>query len=229
MNSSTPSPTRPRWGVVIAVAVASMIVATLLDGWAYRTLSAPHVYQHDFGLMLRMAGYLPTWIVVSAGLLLCDAGFDAGASAAERAWRWRGVLPVASAAASGIAGELLKLVIRRERPWAHAGAYVFRSFADRPFYSGGLAMPSSHTVVVFGAAAMLARMYPRGRWLWYALAVACGVTRVLAHAHFVSDVTLGAIVAWLVAYVMYRWYVRHTMGGMDPTGAGDGGPLTTGR
>jgi membrane-associated phospholipid phosphatase len=38
----------------------------------------------------------------------------------------------------------------------------------------------------------------------YVLAAGCGVTRVLAHAHFLSDVVMAAGLGWVVAYVMTR-------------------------
>ena len=59
-------------------------------------------------------------------------------------------------------------------------------------------------MLAFGAAAMLARMYPRGRWLWYAVAAGCGLTRVLARAHFVSDIALAAVVGWAVTALIWR-------------------------
>ena len=197
-----------QWTTAIVVAIVAFAAASLLDGWAYRALYDPRVYDRDWGRLLRMAGFLPTWAIVSIALLRTDPGFLPGAPPEARARRWRGALPLAATIVAGITGELLKLVFRRERPWAHGGAYVFRSFSDRPFYNGGLALPSSHAVVAFAAAAMLARLYPRTRWLWYGLAAACAVTRVMARAHFVSDVTAGALVSWAVVAWLWRWYLR---------------------
>ena len=65
-------------------------------------------------------------------------------------------------------------------------------------------MPSSHTLVAFGAAAALAALFPRTRWVWYALAAGCGVSRVLAQAHFLSDVTVAAV----VGVVLGTWLTR---------------------
>jgi membrane-associated phospholipid phosphatase len=58
---------------------------------------------------------------------------------------------------------------------------------------------------------MLARLYPRARWLWYALAAGCALTRVLVRAHFVSDVVLSAIIGWGVAAILWSWYVRRDL------------------
>jgi membrane-associated phospholipid phosphatase len=187
----------------IMVAVAAMVAATALDGWTYRVLVVPDVYDHDWGRMLRVVGYLPTWAVVSVALALSGPASGPAISS-----RWRASMPLIAATVGGAVAELLKLLLRRERPEAHAGAYVFRSWRDHPLSTGGLALPSSHALVAFAAAAMLARLYPRARWLWYALATGCALTRVLARAHFLSDVTLSAIIGWGVAVLVWRWYLR---------------------
>lgn len=193
------------WTVAaIGVATGAFVVATALDGWAYRTLILPDVYERDWGRMLRVVGFLPTWAVVSLGLGL---GAPAARSRSVAA-RWAAALPLVSATLGGIAAEVLKLLLRRERPEAHAGAYVFRSWRDHPLSSAGLALPSSHALVAFAAAAMLARLYPRARWLWFGLAIGCAATRVLAHAHFLSDVTLSAILGWGAAAIVWRWHRR---------------------
>ncbi|MFI5231706.1 MAG: phosphatase PAP2 family protein, partial [Gemmatimonadales bacterium] len=68
------------------------------------------------------------------------------------------------------------------------------------------------------AATMLARMYPRARWVFYVFAAGCATTRVMAHAHYLSDVTFGALLGWAVAWgVWLQWGVPTT---------GDRGPKT---
>ncbi len=196
--------TARRRPAAIILAVGALLAATALDGWGYRVLVMPDVYGHDWGRMFRVVGFLPTWAVVSAALAL---GGPAPGPAPDTP-RVRAFLPLIAAALGGIAAEVLKLLLRRERPEAHAGAYVFRSWGDRPLSTGGLALPSSHALVAFAAAAMLAHLYPRARWLWFALATGCALTRVLARAHFLSDVTLSAIIGWTVAALLWRWYLR---------------------
>jgi membrane-associated phospholipid phosphatase len=188
----------------IVSALGALVAAAALDGWAYRVLVMPDVYDHDWGRMLRVAGFLPTWAVVCAALLLSQPRSGPWPNST----RWRALLPLIAATLGGIAAEVLKLLLRRERPEAHAGDYVFRSWRDHPLSTGGLALPSSHALVAFAAAAMLARLYPRARWLWYALAAGCALTRVLARAHFLSDVTLSAIIGWAVAALVWNWYRR---------------------
>jgi membrane-associated phospholipid phosphatase len=183
----------------LLAAAAAMAVALALDGWAYAHVYDAGIYDHDLGRMLRVMGFLPLWILAAAALALCDAGVPA------RRWFSRALPLVLAPALSGGVGELLKLVIRRERPWAHAGAWVFRPWSDHPFSSAGLSTPSSHALVAFGAAFALARLFPRAWPVWYLLATGCILTRVASRAHFLSDVTLGALVAWAVMAALWHW------------------------
>ncbi len=199
-----PTPAHGRatsWIRFLLIAGAALAFAHLLDRAAYTLLYDPHVYDHDWGRMLRSLGFLPVWLIGALALALAG---PAEPGPARDAARWRGLLLVLGPTLAGIAGELLKLVIRRERPWAAHGAYVFRPWSVRPLSSAGLSMPSSHATVAFGAAFVLARLYPRTAFVWFALAAGCSLTRVAARAHFLSDVTLGAIVAWAVVAAVWR-------------------------
>jgi len=143
-------------------------------------------------------GYLPFWLIAGGALLLHDRPSRAK----------RGYWLMAGATLGGAAAEVLKLLFRRARPSEDVVGYVFRAWSDHPFSTGGLGLPSSHTMVAFGAAAVLARVFPRARVLWYALAVGCAVTRVLARAHWLSDVVAAAEASLAIVAVMWRtrWF-----------------------
>ena len=191
---------RARVVVWLVVGCLVTVVAVLLDPWVYRHIVWAKVYETDWGRLLRMMGYWPTWLVVAIAL-----------------WRdgeprmiamWRAKLLIVAVTGVGLCGELIKLLVRRERPNAHDGASVFRPFSEHPLSTAGLSTPSSHALLAFAAAATLARLFPRTACLWYALAVGCAVTRLLARAHFLSDVVVGALFgvagAYITAAVMER-------------------------
>ena len=176
-----------------------MVVAFALDGWAYAHVTDARVYDRDWGRLLRILGFWPTWIVAAGALWLQERGI-AGLA------KQRALLLVGAPALAGIAAEVLKLVFRRLRPLASDGEYAFRSFTEGPLSTRGLAFPSSHTMVAFGAAAILTYLFPRAKWVWFSLAAGCALTRVLARAHYLSDVVAGAIAAiattaWLISKV----------------------------
>lgn len=169
----------------------------LADRWVYDHAHYKHIYEQDWGRLLRVMGFAPTWGVAALALWLHER--PAGAErAAARAW-YLLTVPLAG----GLLAEILKLLLRRERPDVLGGDYSFRAWSDHPFSTSGLAWPSSHTMVAFAAATGLARLFPRARWVWYALAAGCGVTRILAHAHFLSDVMLGALFGWCVGWGIF--------------------------
>jgi membrane-associated phospholipid phosphatase len=189
-----PDETRPRV-LLFAAAAAGIIVAHLLDPWFYAHFRVENIYNEDWGRLLRVIGYLPLWFAAALALALHDGR--------ERGYRHALLLGLAPAL-TGAAGEALKLLFRRERPGAHAGEYFIRPFSDRTFSTSGLALPSSHAIVAFGAAAILSRLFPRAWPVWWALAWGCGFSRMAAGAHFFSDIVVAAIAAWLVVAVLWK-------------------------
>lgn len=207
------APLPVRVAIALAVILGALLVPAPLDHWTYLHLSIPNVYDLDWGRLLRMVGWWPTWALAATAVWLQRRRFDA-------ALAWRQALLIAgSVAAGGLLCEVVKLLIRRERPYVHAGHWVFRPWNVHTFSSAGLSTPSSHTMVAFAAATMAARIFPRLRWLFYALACGCAATRVLAQAHFLSDVTFGAVLGWAVAWGLWiEW------GGVAAKAVPAGGP-----
>jgi membrane-associated phospholipid phosphatase len=199
--SRTPLPLRAT--VALVITLAFLAVPALGDQWAYAHLYIPKVYDHDWAMALRAAGTLYVWIPVALIIWLVQRTNDANAA------KKNVYLLLGSAALAGLLCEVMKLVIRRVRPDVGAGEWVFRDWSDHPFSSAGLATPSSHTMVAFGAATMMARMYPRARWVFYVIAWGCGVTRMLSRNHYLSDVTFGALLGWAVAWgIWIQWGLK---------------------
>jgi membrane-associated phospholipid phosphatase len=193
-------PLAARAGVALVITLAFLVVPALGDQWAYAHWYIPKLYDHDWAMALRAAGTLYVWIPVALIVWLVQR--EENAALAKR----RSLLMLGSPVLAGALCEVLKIVIRRERPDVGAGDWVFRDWSDHTFSSGGLSTPSSHTMVAFGAATMLARLYPRARWVFYVIACGCAATRMLSHAHYVSDVTFGALLGWAVGWgVWIQW------------------------
>jgi len=186
----------------VVIAIALIALSLLADGWIAEHVRFGRVYETDWGRMLRNFGYLPFWLLAAIALALHDRERREG-------WR-RGALLFAAPAVAGIAGELLKITVRRMRPPNVGSAYSFRAFSDHPFSSRGFGFPSSHVVVAFGAAAILSRMFPRARVVWYAAALGCAVSRLLAHAHYLSDVVAAAIIGIGAAALLWRYWAPRT-------------------
>ncbi|HTU27370.1 MAG TPA: phosphatase PAP2 family protein [Pirellulales bacterium] len=104
---------------------------------------------------------------------------------------------------SGLIADLLKLSIVRLRPkeFDFTGG-VFETFGPLGNFGNGhgsQSFPSAHSAVAVGLAVALCHFYPRGRWLFIALAVLACSQRMESGAHFLSDVLAGATVGYLFA------------------------------
>jgi membrane-associated phospholipid phosphatase len=171
---------------------------------AYTYLSYPGVYQQNLGRLIRVAGWLPFWLLAAAAFYQI---------ARSPAGKRHALLLAAAPTASGALSELIKLLVRRERPTAAAGAYLFRAFSDHPVDTGRFGMPSGDATVAFAAAWILTRVWPEAKFLWFSLAVGCALGRVLSRAHFLSDVTVAALLAVAVSEWLWR---RYTSAGSSP-------------
>lgn len=182
----------PRLARIVLISIVAIIVAHVLDGWAWTHLVDPEVYERDRGRLFRVIGYLPLWLAMGAALWL--HGGD----------RRRALLLAFVPALGGLLAEVLKILLRRERPGLHDGEYYFRAFSDQPFSTKVLGLPSSHVLVAFAGAWTLVRLFPRATPIWLAFAAGCALSRVQAHAHFLSDTVVAAVAGFMLVEVVWR-------------------------
>lgn len=189
-------------GIVLLAMTGSLVLDPIVLEWVRAHGRVGH--NSDLMRLLRVAGYAPAWGAIALGLVLIDR------RARARGWWDRGAMLMLSVLGSAGFAELIKLVIRRERPGeALAGGvfFEFRSFFDGPLSSSGIGFPSSHAAVAFGGAFMLARVAPGCGPVVIAWALGCGTSRVLASAHYTSDVVGAAVVGYACCALL--WAVRH--------------------
>ncbi|GAB4552684.1 MAG: hypothetical protein Tsb0013_15020 [Phycisphaerales bacterium] len=187
---------------LVTVALAHAVDTTLLD--AMRTQD---VYGDDWGRALRVLGYVPVWIVVGVVFVLIDLGRRDQLTPPVRDAYTRGVLLVLSALSSGALAEGLKLVFRRSRPPEPGTEFIMHALDPQPWWStSGLGLPSSHAAVAAGACAMLALLHPRAKIVFGLAALGCGATRVMAGAHWPSDVAVGI---WVGVFCALAWWTLH--------------------
>ncbi|MDQ7013162.1 MAG: phosphatase PAP2 family protein [Planctomycetota bacterium] len=198
--------------------VAGFVLLTFLDEPIYHAIDPTLASRERLDttwwyLILRHSGSLWTWFILGIGLSV----FDRIRHAQQRpdptkaaGPSLRGVHLAISAGAAGLAAELLKLVIGRERPAtietleSGVQALVYQGYHFRGLFSGfadgsNLGLPSSHAATAAGGAFALALVWPR---LWLpalGISVGCGVSRLLTGAHFATDVYAGIVLGWLAA------------------------------
>ena len=106
--------------------------------------------------------------------------------------------------AHGVAGliiQIIKILLARPRPqFMHQDHWQIG-----PSLQGGLnTFPSGHSAASFAVAAVLARHFPKGAWIWYGLAGFVAISRIMKGAHFPADSLAGALIGFLVGYIMAR-------------------------
>src|SRR5688500_18222671 len=134
----------PHFLIVASIAMSAIVLAHFVDWWVLEHLAAPRFQETDLGRMFRVLGFIPLWICVALATVLGD---DLTRSMSARIHR--GSIVLVSAMLGGIVAEVLKVLVRRERPSANVDHYVFKSWSDDVFHSGGLGLPSSHVLVAF--------------------------------------------------------------------------------
>jgi hypothetical protein len=142
----------------------------------------------------------------------------------------RRLLPVFAAALLLTAGVALtgKTLIGRDRPEAAAAAAARAQSPDavpgepieRP--SERESFPSAHTAGAVAMTVILSAMYPRGRSVFWLLAVSCGMLRYVNNAHWPSDVVGGAAVGYVTAHLVWAAMAPRYGGPVDSGYSGSG-------
>jgi lipid A 4'-phosphatase len=184
----------------VLVALSMLIVDRPIADWVRALDPATHA---RFG-RVSQAGLSTGWLIGAA--LLAAAGFvGARFAAPERAPRWRSyalaaLFVFASVALAGLTTDLVKALLGRMRPklFLRDGSYGFDFLHTRSDY---LSFPSGHATTAFALATAAALLWPRYAAAYFLFALVVGASRVLANAHWLSDVLAGALVG--VAVTLY--------------------------
>ncbi len=123
----------------------------------------------------------------------------------SRGWR-RGMTVLIGAFSGGLAADLMKLLIFRVRPrdFDFVGGILstfqeWLPIASRHLTHLSSSFPSSHAATAAGLAFVLMLLYPKGKPVFTVLLILACAQRVLASAHFLSDVLFGAGLGWCVS------------------------------
>src|SRR5258706_4326842 len=215
----------------MVVAIVLVGAAALMDvrvaAWVHARELGPAVRESRIAWWVKRPGDFRFTLVLGAVLIAINRK------------HWRGaVLMLASGAMGGLLYTLVKWSVGRTRPFPRHVAFV-PAFELHPFPLGlrglwkadNLAFPSGHACLAFATAMALAMLYPRGKWWFFAGALAVGREGGLEGAHYPSDVAGGAMLgiagtfisAWLLKKVEERQLRRQaSAGGAMPDTPTDG-------
>lgn len=183
-------------GMRIDTPLARWLDPEPLPGDVMRTIRFMEIYAHGFGVML---------------ILLTVYTLD------KRGWR---PLPrlMSMAFIPGLVVNLVKFTVARQRPNQYRFSEVSYSFEETFvgwFPTFNLpeeiatdhtiqSFPSAHTAMAVGLALGLSILYPKGRRLFLFFAVLSGMQRMTDHAHFFTDVLVGAGIGVSVSAFLTR-------------------------
>src|SRR5690606_27887941 len=98
---------------LLVAALGLLVVAHLLDPPAITHLKYPAANDRDWGRLLRIMGFAPTWLLVAAAFWTHGRGGTDDESVAARD---TALAILAAIAIGGLGAEALKILLRRERP-----------------------------------------------------------------------------------------------------------------
>ncbi len=159
-------------------------------------LRSLHIRAFDeIGRIGHRLGHGSTLILISVGLGIVGY-MGKGLRFIRAGWQ--------SLIAHGIAGliiQIIKILLGRPRPqFMHQDHWLIG-----PTLQGGMnTFPSGHSAASFAVAAVLARHFPKGAWVWYGMAAFVAISRIMKGAHFPSDALAGSLIGFLVGYMMAR-------------------------
>ena len=149
----------------------------------------------ELGRIGNRLGHGTTLVFIS--LALAGIGYGWGNESFTRA----GLQSLLSHGVAGLIIQIIKHLLGRPRPrYTHQGHWEIG-----PSLQGGLdAFPSGHSTASFAVAAVLARHFPNGAWMWYGLAGFVALSRIVKGSHFPSDALTGILIGFLVGYILSR-------------------------
>jgi membrane-associated phospholipid phosphatase len=191
------------WAIVAALLIALLSFRGYLDQitWcATRDALGPNTrfYRATSNLWLVLKSFGEPWMIVLMAVFV--GVYD------RRRWLMAGSFVMAVLLAGGLAA-LLRILDGRYRPTHINGGWQWEWF--RGFHDGtDLSFPSGHATAAFAAAAVFSYLSPKGRFFFVAVAAGTAISRVIAGAHFYSDVLLGGALGWTVGWFVFSLLCR---------------------
>jgi len=130
--------------------------------------------------------------------------YGVGAARHDRHARNTALLAGEAVADAEILATVFKDIDRRRRPAEYGAGSDFSGswFSDQGSWVRGIgSFPSGHTIAAFSVATVLARRYPKHRWipyLAYGLSGVVGFSRMTLSSHYASDVFLGGALGYFI-------------------------------
>ena len=110
-----------------------------------------------------------------------------------------------------LAGELIKWVVGRGRPFVGGQANTF-NFAPFAGTEAHASFPSAHVITAAALAFAVSAVWPRARGAMIVYALLIAATRLVLLAHHPSDVVAGALIGVVGAMAVRYWFAARRLG-----------------
>ena len=107
-------------------------------------------------------------------------------------------------ASTAIVGFLIKIIVRRPRPYQLGLISVFPALREASHLIWDFSMPSFHTMFVFSVIPLLSKEFPKFKIYWIVLSVLVALSRVYLGVHFMSDVLVGGFLGYLIGLLVVK-------------------------
>ena len=114
----------------------------------------------------------------------------------------------ASVIASGFVTNVIKFILARTRPELYFNATTTKAQFGLDFFNHKYlyaSFPSGHATTAFAVATCLWLLWPRYATYIWAFGIIVAVSRVLAWAHWPSDIVAGGFIGYLSTIMVHRW------------------------
>ncbi len=132
----------------------------------------------------------------------------------ENKKRW--IVPLwLSALFSFLISLLIKIIIHRKRPFETGDVSVLGIlfyFMRNSFNKWDFSFPSMHAVIIFAALPILDKEFKKFKYIWLVFATFAAFSRVYLGAHYLSDVIAGALIGYLIGYIMVLIEEKYEIG-----------------
>ncbi len=116
---------------------------------------------------------------------------------------------------SVIVSFLLKILIKRPRPFQQEIVSILQTsfyFIKDNFNTWNFSFPSFKTMLVFAALPLLNKEFRKFRYVWVIFACLVGVSRAYLGVHYLSDVLSGAVIGYLMGYLILLIEEKYKIG-----------------
>ena len=220
-TASDPIPFTPPawlpWREIAFLGVVTGALCTSFILWVDRPIAYYFLARSDeawvaFFRAITAAGHSAVWYTPAVLGFIATFWRSKQVADTGQSWEWRrrarGLLfVILSMAISGTAVNALKISFGRYRPrfLFNDGTYDFAPFALTLQDCG---FPSGHTQSIVAAMMALGFLWPRGRPVFWTIAVLVAASRFIITVHYTSDVIAGAFVAFATAWILQRYFER---------------------